>query len=432
MVDIFNENNIANFIKMRYKHIIFDIDGTMLDSAYADITALQRVIHELQGKKYEPHELHFALGIPGEVTLAQLGIKNVVKANLLWNDYMKEAAHTMRIFDGIRELIIELKGKGVQLGIITSKNKNEYHNDFTPFGLDSFFNTIITVEDSAAPKPSAEPMLAYLKNTGADRQEVLYIGDTLYDRDCAEKAGVDFGLAMWGCHSIKHIYATYYFANPKDVLYILSQTKDAYKNMPWLKWAMELQFIGQGGLTYSENCFDRERFERIRELSAEIMSLKSGLSPDIVRGLFCNETGFQTPKLDTRAAIFESGKILLVKERDERWSLPGGWVDVNQSIKSNTVKEVKEESGLDVVAVKLIALQDRNKHNLPPYPYGVCKAFVQCQIIGGEFKPNIETTDAAFFSPEELPTLAEEKNNKAQISLCFEAYNSDSWDCLFD
>ncbi len=108
---------------MRYKHIIFDIDGTMLDSAYADITALQRVIHELQGKKYEPHELHFALGIPGEITLAQLGIENVVKANRLWNDYMKEAAHTMRIFDGIRELIIELKGKGVQLGIITSKKK---------------------------------------------------------------------------------------------------------------------------------------------------------------------------------------------------------------------------------------------------------------------------------------------------------------------
>ncbi|MEG1748062.1 MAG: NUDIX hydrolase [Tannerellaceae bacterium] len=202
--------------------------------------------------------------------------------------------------------------------------------------------------------------------------------------------------------------------------------------MPWLKWAMEMQFIGQVGITYSKDCFDRERFERIRELSAEIMSLKSGMSSDIIRGLFCNETGFQTPKLDTRAAIFESGKILLVKERDGKWSLPGGWVDVNQSIKSNTVKEVKEESGLDVVPVRLIALQDRNKHNSPPYPYGICKAFVQCQLVGGEFKPNIETTETAFFSQEELPILAEEKNNKAQINLCFEAYNSDSWDSVFD
>ena len=417
---------------MNYKHIIFDIDGTMLDSEQVILLSLQKVIRELQGKEYELHELHFALGIPGEITLAQLGIENTVKANLLWNDYMKKAAHMMHLFNDIRKLIIDLKTKGVKLGIITSKNKREYANDFTPFKLDSYFDTIITVEDSITPKPSAEPMLAYLKKTGANSQEVLYIGDTLHDRDCAEKSNVDFGLAMWGCRSIKHIYATYYFTNPKDVLYVLSQTKDAYEDMPWLKWAMEMQFIGQAGITYSENSFDKERFERIRELSAEIIGLKSKLSSDVVRGLFCNETGFQTPKLDTRAAIFDCGKILLVKERDGKWSLPGGWVDVNQSIKTNTVKEVKEESGLDVVPIRLIALQDRNRHNLPPYPYGICKAFVQCQIIGGEFKPNTETTEAVFFSQEELPTLAEEKNNKAQISLCFEAYNSDSWDSIFD
>lgn len=417
---------------MRYKYIIFDIDGTMLDSAYADLTALQKVLLELKNRSYLISDLQFALGIPGEVALKQLEVQDVSLANQLWNSYMKELSSTMKLFDGIKELLVELKSRGVELGIITSKNRKEFHNDFTPFGIDSFFDTIITLEDSVTPKPSAEPMLAYLKKTGANRQDVLYIGDTLYDRDCAERAGVDFGLAIWGCQSIKHIYATYYFKNPKDILYSLFQTIDAYKNLPWLKWAMELQFIGQAGITYSTDCFDRERFERIRELSAEILSLKSGLSSDIIRGLFCNEVGFQTPKLDTRAAIFECGKILLVKERDGRWSLPGGWVDVNQSIRLNTIKEVKEESGLDVVPVRLIALQDRNRHNLPPYPYGICKAFVQCRIIGGEFEPNLETTEAAFFSQEELPILAEEKNNKAQINLCFESYNSDSWDSIFD
>lgn len=203
---------------MRYKHIIFDIDGTMLDSAYADLTALQKVLRELQGQEYEPHQLHFALGIPGEITLAQLGVEDTSKANQLWNSYMQELSCTMKLFDGIKELLSELKDRGVKLGIITSKNRTEFHNDFTPFGLDSYFDTIITVEDSVAPKPSAEPMLAYLKKTGANSQEVLYIGDTLYDKDCAANAGVDFGLAMWGCHSIKHIYATYYFSNPKDVL----------------------------------------------------------------------------------------------------------------------------------------------------------------------------------------------------------------------
>ena len=114
----------------------------------------------------------------------------------------------------------------------------------------------------------------------------------------------------------------------------------------WLEWAKELQFIAQAGLTYSRDPFDIERFERIREISAEIMSYQSDLPIEKVKELFCNETGFQTPKLDTRAAIFNDGKILLVKEKAGVWSMPGGWVDVNQSIKTNTEKEVKEEAGL--------------------------------------------------------------------------------------
>lgn len=201
---------------------------------------------------------------------------------------------------------------------------------------------------------------------------------------------------------------------------------------PWLSWAIELQFIAQAGITYSKDPFDQERFERLREISAEIMSAKSGLTMEHVKDLFCNETGFQTPKLDTRAAIFEEGKILLVKEKSGTWSLPGGWVDVNQSIKSNTIKEVKEEAGLDVIATKLIALQDRNKHNLPPYAYGVTKAFVLCRLIGGSFVPNIETTESGFFHLNELPPLAEEKNSKEQIRLCFEAYRAERWETLFD
>ena len=211
-----------------------------------------------------------------------------------------------------------------------------------------------------------------------------------------------------------------------------SQEKEANPENPWLKWAIELQFIAQAGLTYSKDSFDLMRFERIREISAEIMSLKSGLSLEHVREIFCNETGFQTPKLDTRAAIFRDDKILLVKENNDTWSLPGGWVDINESVKSNTIKEVKEESGFDVIPVKLIAVQDRSKYNRPLYAYGVCKIFVLCEIIGGKFVPNIETLECDFFNLENLPLLATEKNNKEQIELCFKAYYSDNWETEFD
>ena len=201
----------------------------------------------------------------------------------------------------------------------------------------------------------------------------------------------------------------------------------------WLKWAMEIQSLAQAGLAYTENPYDIERYERLREISAEMVAEKSNISLDKVERLFCNETGYQTPKLDTRAAIFKDNKILLTHENNGTWSLPGGWCDVLESVKSNTVKEVKEETGLNVEAVKIISIQDRNKHNKPQYAYGVCKVFVLCNIIGGKFIKNIETTETKYFSLEEIPSnLAEEKTNKEQIEMCFAAFNNQSWQTQFD
>lgn len=202
--------------------------------------------------------------------------------------------------------------------------------------------------------------------------------------------------------------------------------------MRWLDWAVELQSLAQAGLTYSKDAYDIERFERIREISAEMVAHKSEIPIDKVKNLFCNEAGYQTPKLDTRAAVFKGGKILLVRENNGKWSLPGGWVDVNVSVGENAVKEVKEESGLDVRAEKIIAVQDRNKHNLPVYAYGIFKIFVLCSLIGGHFESNIETTGFDYFTLDDLPPLAEEKNNAKQVKMCFEAHENDNWQIKFD
>lgn len=201
----------------------------------------------------------------------------------------------------------------------------------------------------------------------------------------------------------------------------------------WLKWAIEIQSIAQAGLAYTNNPYDIERFKRLREISTEMMAEKTDINLDKVKGLFCNETGYQTPKIDTRAAIFKDGRILLVHENNGTWSLPGGWCDVLESVKSNTIKEVKEETGLDAEAVRIIAIQDRNKHNKPLYAYGICKIFVLCNVIGGEFLENIETTEIKYFSLEEIPSnLAEEKTSREQIEMCFEAFNNENWQTQFD
>ena len=205
------------------------------------------------------------------------------------------------------------------------------------------------------------------------------------------------------------------------------------KNDKWLQWAIELQSLAQAGLTYGKDVYDLERYERIREISAEILSDMSDIPTETVKNLFCNETGYQTPKIDTRAAIFKDDKILLVCENNGRWSLPGGWCDVNISVGENAVKEVKEESGLDVIADSIIAVQDRAKHNLPLYAYGVCKVFVLCSVVGGCFSENTETTGFDYFSENNLPELATEKNNEEQIKMCFDAYRAgDKWKTLFD
>ncbi|MBF4805366.1 MAG: NUDIX hydrolase N-terminal domain-containing protein [Pseudoleptotrichia goodfellowii] len=207
----------------------------------------------------------------------------------------------------------------------------------------------------------------------------------------------------------------------------------------WLKWAMELQSLAQAGLNYAKDVFDVERYTRIREISAEILAKKGDVSLEKVNMMFCNEVGYQTPKMDTRAAVFKNDKILMIKERDKKWALPGGWVDVYLSIKENTEKEVKEEAGVKVTAKKIIAVQDGFKNNfgcgLGQVPYGISKIFVLCSLDEeneGEFVKNIETSERKYFSLDELPELSEIRNTEKQIKMCFKAYKSDTWEAVFD
>ena len=201
----------------------------------------------------------------------------------------------------------------------------------------------------------------------------------------------------------------------------------------WMKWVVEIQALAQSGLTYTKDVYDVERYERLREISAEMIANVADLPIGKVKDLFCNEVGYQTPKIVTRAAIFKNNKILLTQENSGKWTLPGGWCDVLESIESNTLKEVKEETGLDVKAKRIISLQDRNKNNKPVYPFGICKVFVLCELIGGQFEKNIETIGINYFAFDEIPdNLAEEKINKKQIEMCFNSYKDTNWQTKFD
>ena len=199
-----------------------------------------------------------------------------------------------------------------------------------------------------------------------------------------------------------------------------------------IEWARELQSLAQAGLFYVKDIYDEERYQRIRDISAEMMAERTGLPLEKAKELFCADTGYQTPKIDTRAAIIENGKILLVRERSGRWSMPGGWCEYNMSPPENAAKEALEEAGLDIEIDRLIAVQDRDKHNKPPYVNKLIKFFFLAHSTGGSFVPNIETSESRYFAIDELPPLAEEKCNEEQVKMCLEAYQNKDWIVQFD
>jgi len=174
----------------------------------------------------------------------------------------------------------------------------------------------------------------------------------------------------------------------------------------WLLWAREIQALAQTGLAFTHDQYDRERYERLSALAAQIMAEHTDIEVRHFEMLFDEQAGYATPKVDVRGAVFRDSRILLVRETtdEHRWTLPGGWADVNQSPAEAIVKEVHEEAGLQVRVEKLAAVWDRARHaHQPTYPFHIWKLFFLCKIIGGHPQSGLETSEVAFFAEQELP-----------------------------
>ena len=204
-------------------------------------------------------------------------------------------------------------------------------------------------------------------------------------------------------------------------------------NPKWLEWAQMLQAQAQNGLTYTKSPFDAQRYEAIKEVAAEILATYAQVEMPVIRDLFDSHAGYVTPKVDIRGVAFRDDNILLVKElSDGGWTLPGGWVDINESPSEAVEREVREESGFEVKATRLMALYDRNKHGHPAYVHHLYKIYFQCEIIGGEPKDSIETAEAAFFPEENIPSLSIARTTPDVLSRLFEIYRNPERQADFD
>ena len=201
-----------------YNCIIFDVDGTLIDTEFAVLSSLQKLAFEELNREFSFDELRFALGIPGESALSKIGIANVIEANDKWNEYFKDYFSSIRVFDNINDTLAKLKEMNILMGIVTSKTKDEYNNDFLPYGISEYFSYVVCADDTEKHKPNPDPILKFIEISNSSKTNTIYVGDTKYDMACAYSAGVDFGLALWGANNPSEIKATYNIETPKLLL----------------------------------------------------------------------------------------------------------------------------------------------------------------------------------------------------------------------
>ncbi len=197
---------------------------------------------------------------------------------------------------------------------------------------------------------------------------------------------------------------------------------DELKLPKWLQWSQRIQAIAQSGMQYTTNPFDLERYRELSCIAAAMMAEKTGAVYDDVKVIFDEQSGYATPKLDIRGVVLKREKILLVRELMDSglWTLPGGWVDINEPPSKAVERELREEAGVITRAKRILAIYDRNLHGHPPYPFHAYKIFFECELIAEATPDPIETADPTYFSVCDLPELSLPRVTPQEIKRMFE------------
>jgi ADP-ribose pyrophosphatase YjhB (NUDIX family) len=188
-----------------------------------------------------------------------------------------------------------------------------------------------------------------------------------------------------------------------------------------LDLSRRLLALAQTGLHFTPEEYDRERYREVADIAARLLALDSQHSADTVTKAWFVEDGYSTPKIDVRGVVFRGSEVLMVRERmDGKWTVPGGWADVNDAPSHAVEKEIEQESGYTARAVKLAAVYDRNKHGHPAHLFHLWKCFFVCEITGGAPRTSNETSDVRFFPLDSLPELSTGRATAAQIARMYE------------
>jgi len=199
-----------------------------------------------------------------------------------------------------------------------------------------------------------------------------------------------------------------------------------------VEWAKRIAALAKTGVHYAQNHYDEERYQALLDIAADMLAGAADDKAARVKMILDADDGYITPKVDVRGAVFRDGKILLVREAvDGRWTLPGGWADVGDAPSEAVEREIREESGYEAKAVKLLALEDRKRRH-PPSVNEVYKVAFLCELVGGEARTSAETTAVDWFSEDELPPLSEGRSTAGQIRRWFKHWRQPDLPTDFD
>lgn len=208
-----------------YRHLIFDIDGTLLDTEQTGMRSLGQTIFEFTGKKLKHEELLPYFGLPSAKASQIIGLKDAKKFAEVWETHFQELMYLVTIFPGVEDFLRRLKAEGCFIGVVTSRSRVEFNYDPNLRKLSPYFDCTVCSDDTPRPKPFPDPVLAYMEKMSASKEECLYLGDTEHDCSCAHSAGVDFALADWKHRGWQGIPAEYKFSEISEIEKIIWETR---------------------------------------------------------------------------------------------------------------------------------------------------------------------------------------------------------------
>lgn len=386
--------------------LIFDLDGTVTHTLPLCIRAFREAVEPLAGRAFSDAEIIATFGPSEEGTITALvpdRYDEGLAAYLAAYERLMEPRDGP--FDGIRDWLAALRASGMKLALVTGKGAGSTELTLSRFGLGDLFEHVATGSPQGSVK--ARRIREIVELWGIAPERVVYLGDAPSNVTAAREAGVRIVSVTWSREAdAAHLRSL----NPDPVVASIAEARawlQGQDDARIVRLAQQVQALAQTGLAFTKDRYDIERYEALREVAAELMSCRGVPRRKTLTAAFEDQIGYATPKIDTRAIVLRTGRVLLVREaEDSLWSLPGGWADVGDSPSEAVMREVREETGLQVSVDRLLGVWDRNLHGHPPYPFHAYKLFFLCKEQGGGLRLNRDTLEIDFFDPDQLPPLS--------------------------